>query len=149
MPLASFNGPWAKDLNGFTQSIASMPYEYRDAFEQVSTNSISVLCNKEYLHIWETDSDIESLLQLTQVIVKVRAMKAYVNGESAPLGMIILVELDAKHDHFERVCAFMKHITGNEGRPHLNGKVVAFGGIKVVESLDNSEIPDGAGKYVS
>lgn len=123
-----------------------MPAQYHAAFSDISDTSRAIISNKSYLHIWESDSDLDSLLQLTQVIVKIRNMSTYVPQptgppKSVPAGMIILVEQASDRDNFGRVCELVKHLTEHEGRAHLNGGVMSFGGIKVVRGVDNSHAP--------
>ncbi|KAF2274251.1 uncharacterized protein EI97DRAFT_435348 [Westerdykella ornata] len=146
MPCASFSGPWARGLDDFIKSLGQMPAQHHAAFSDISDTSRAIICNKSYLHIWETDSDIDSLLQLTQVIVKIRNMSTYVPQptgppKSVPAGMLILVEHVPSRDNFGRVCELVKHLTEQEGRAHLNGGVMSFGGIKVVRGVDNSQTP--------
>lgn len=152
MSSSSFSSPWASNLDAFTKILSTIPADYRSSFEKVSNDSLGIICNKSYLHIWETDSDIDSLLQLTQVIVKVREMSTYVPslsgaGKSVPVGMIILVEQKGGRNNFARVCELVKHLTGENGRAHLNNSVFGFGGIKVVKGMDNSHAPDRQGRY--
>lgn len=133
-----------------------MPFEYQASFSQISESSIATICNKTYLHIWETDSDIDNLLQLTQVIVKMRDATTVLPHNSSgmakdvPSGMIILVEVKDGRDNFARVCELVKHLTKEDGTPHLNGGVLSFSGIKIVRGIHNSRCAaDTNGRYAS
>jgi hypothetical protein len=129
-----------------------MPAKYKSTFESISTSSSETICSKYYLHIWETDSDIDSLLQLTQTIVKIQDMHTYMPssngcGPSVGTSMIIICQVNAGRDDFTRVCELVRYLTNMAGKPHLNGGVITFGGIKVVRGIDNTCIPNTSGQY--
>jgi hypothetical protein len=63
--MTSFNGPSSSDLVAFKKSVQSMPDQYKSSFASVSKETLEKLCEPDVLHVWETDSDIENLLQLT------------------------------------------------------------------------------------
>jgi hypothetical protein len=154
----SFNGPWATNLTSLTASLTKIPPQYKPAFNAYSDTALKAICSPSHLHIWETDSDIPSLLQLAQVIVKLKDMQIYMPsksglGKSVPAGMLILVEKKNSgkeaRDDFGRVCDLVKYLTGESGSAHLNGGVMSYGGIKVVKGVDNSLTPDATGTYTS
>lgn len=144
---SSFSGPWCKALSDLHTSIKSMPEKYKADFNKLSDESLAAVCNPSHLHVWETDSDIDNLLQLTQTIVKIRtlagASQPQSQGKNAGPGMLILTEVKEKEgrDNFARVCGLVKHLTGIDGRKHLDGGVSAFGGIVVVRGVDNRHTP--------
>ncbi|KAF2744487.1 hypothetical protein M011DRAFT_488830 [Sporormia fimetaria CBS 119925] len=149
MAPSTFTGPWATSLDQFQKSLASMPPQYQEAFATLSTSTRATMCDKTVLHVWETDSDLANLLQLAQVIVKVRSLTTYIpqasgNGaaQSVPAGMIILTHNGPGRDNFGRVCELVQHIMETKGRSHLNGGVRSFGGIKVVRGVNNTHTPD-------
>jgi hypothetical protein len=148
----SFSSPWAHNLPEIYRVLYNMDTYYQITCLHLSSSSTTTVCNKSYLHIYETDSDIASLLQLTQVIMKLLELKTYIpqsNGmpKSTSAGMVILVEVKPGQDDFARVCELVKHLTDSPGREHLNGGVVSFGGIKVVSGMDNSHTPSSNGDY--
>lgn len=72
MPTNSFTGPSCKDLVEFMKSIKDIPARHKDSFESMSKKTIEAVCDIEALHVWESGDDIDSLLQLTQVIVELK-----------------------------------------------------------------------------
>ncbi|KAF2647503.1 hypothetical protein K491DRAFT_558088, partial [Lophiostoma macrostomum CBS 122681] len=146
------NGPWARNLSSFTSSLSSMPSKYRSTFDAISSSASETICSKSYLHIWETDSDVDSLLQLTQTIVKIQDMHTYMPsssgwGPSIGTSMIIICEQKPGRDDFARVCELVRYLTNLPGKPHLSGGVMAFEGIKIVRGIDNTQIPNAHGQY--
>ncbi|KAH7115015.1 hypothetical protein B0J11DRAFT_495788 [Dendryphion nanum] len=142
----SFNGPWASSLPTFARTISEMPDIYRTSFDTISTSSAAVITNKAYLHVWESDSDIDALLHLTQVVVKIRSLTNYIPsptgiGQLAPAGMLIIAQASESIDHYSRICALVAHHTGSVGKSHLKGAAMAFGTIAVVKGVDNSHKP--------
>ncbi|KAF2015557.1 hypothetical protein BU24DRAFT_480311 [Aaosphaeria arxii CBS 175.79] len=152
MAPADFKGPWSPDLIGFAKSIASMPANFKSSFDETCDISAKTITNQSHLHIWESDSDIDSLLQLTQVIMKVRSLSNYVPGapgagKMVPAGMIIIAQISPEHDHFRRICQLVKHLTKDDGRAHLNKTIYSFGHIAVVKGIDNLKTPNKQGEY--
>ncbi|KNG50322.1 hypothetical protein TW65_02257 [Stemphylium lycopersici] len=110
--MTSFNGPWADNLEALKKSVQSMPDQYKSSFTSASKATLEKVCDSDVLHVWESDSDIDSLLQLTSVITKlcdlgVRSHK----GANAADG---------------------------KGKKHLEGTVAVFSKIVVVRGWDNS-----------
>jgi hypothetical protein len=139
-------GPWCKNLDDLHASIKSMPPKYKSDFNTLSEASLAAVCNIAHLHVWETDSDIDNLLQLTLCIVKIRTTAGTANATGIPSknagpGMIIITEVKADRDNFARVCELVKYVTGVGGRHHLDNTVCAFGGIVVVQGVDNRHVP--------
>jgi hypothetical protein len=152
----SFVGPWSKTLDDLHTSIKSMPPKYKSDFNTLSEASLAAVCNISHMHVWETDSDIDNLLQLTLCIIKIRTTAGMANTTGIPSknagpGMVIITEVKPDRDNFARVCGLVKHITGVEGRYHLDNTVCAFGGIVVVRGVDNRHVPlptkDGSMQY--
>jgi hypothetical protein len=149
-------GPWCKTLDDLQTSIKSMPPKYKSSFDDLSAQTLAAVCDTAHLHVWETDSDIDNLLQLTLCIVKIRttagtASADGVKRKNAGPGMVIITEVKPDRDNFARVCGLVEHVTGVEGRRHLENTVCAFGGIVVVRGVDNRHVPlpakDGSTKY--
>lgn len=151
----AFSGPWSRNMDELGKGLAAMPAHYHAGFMELSADATHILCHKSYLHVWETDSDIDDMLQLTQVIVKVRAMSTYVPQgpgkppKNVPAGMVIIVESVPGRDNFARICALVRHLMDEDGHPHLHGTVMTFRGIKVVKGVDNSRLVNAEGSYIS
>ncbi|KAF2263660.1 hypothetical protein CC78DRAFT_267912 [Lojkania enalia] len=152
MSWTTFHGPWSKDLEAFKQSITNMPSQYKEPFDAIARESSTTICDMAALHVWESDSDIDALLHLTHVIVKIRSISTYIpqetgKGKLIPLGMVIIAELKQGRDNFRRLCEQVKHLTNSEGTRHLHGTVYAFGSIAVVKGVNNALTPDVNGRY--
>lgn len=138
MPLVSFNGPSCKGLIEFLKGIKEMPSEYKATFDSISKTTIETICDPEALHIWESSSDLDGLLQLTQVIIKLRNASASVphSGQPAKDAAIIIAEEKKGQDSYRRIIDLVRHLTGSGGKEHLNGTVCAFDAIVVVRGPD-------------
>ncbi|PSN60210.1 hypothetical protein BS50DRAFT_604785 [Corynespora cassiicola Philippines] len=147
METASFNGPWTRSLDELRTSVKNMPDKYRASFDNLSKDTIKTICDPDSLHIWETDSDIDNVLQLTQVIAKIRNPPSPSPSTSASdkktLGTIILASSHPTRNNFARCCDLVKHLTGNNGKKHLEGTVYAFDTIVVVRGVDPASPPTG------
>lgn len=131
----SFTGPYARDLAALKKSLSSIPSDNKTTFTSTSNDTLDVFCDTEALHVWETDSDIDSLLQLTSMLAKlcdagVREPKDMVKGTEA--GMVIIAEGDRSKGHFKRLCELVEHLTGESGSPHLEGTVRAYANATIV-----------------
>lgn len=131
----SFSGPWSRDLATLKKSISSIPSDDKTALTSASDDTLNVFCDTEALHIWEADSDIDSLLQLTSVLAKlcdlgVRESKDTLKGMEG--GMVIIAEEDRSKGHFKRLCKLVEHLTGEFGSKHLEGTVRAYGNASIV-----------------
>ncbi|KAF3053714.1 hypothetical protein E8E11_011644 [Didymella keratinophila] len=131
----SFSGPWSRDLATLKKSISSIPSDNKTTFTSASDDALDIFCDTGALHVWETDSDIDSLLQLTSVLAKlcdlgVRESKDAVKGVKG--GMVIVAEEDRSKGHFKRLCDLVEHLTGESGSPHLDGTVRAYANASIV-----------------
>jgi hypothetical protein len=138
--MTAFNGPWSKDLDSFKKSVQSMPEQYKSSFASASKTALEKVCDPDVLHVWESNSDIDSLLQLTSVIAKlcdlgVRKNKA-ANKEDGC--MLIIAEESTRVNNFSRICQLVEYLTGAGGKKHLDGTVAVFSKIVVVRGWDNS-----------
>ncbi|KAF1944429.1 hypothetical protein EJ02DRAFT_501532 [Clathrospora elynae] len=138
--MTSFNGPWSKDLHSFKKSVQSMPEQYKSSFASASKATLEKICDPNVLHVWESDSDIDNLLQLTSVIAKlcdlgVRKVKGANENDGS---MIIITEENKSRNNFSRICQLVEYLTGADGKKHLEGMVVVFSKIVVVRGWDNS-----------
>jgi hypothetical protein len=138
--MASFNGPWSKDLDEFKKSMQSMPEQYKSSFASASKTALEKVCNPSVLHVWESNSDIDSLLQLTSVIAKLCDLGVRkTQGANKEDGcMLIIAEENAKVNNFSRICQLVEYLTGAMGKKHLDGTVAVFSKIVVVRGWDNS-----------
>ncbi|KAF2128975.1 hypothetical protein P153DRAFT_317463, partial [Dothidotthia symphoricarpi CBS 119687] len=145
--MTSFTGPWSKDLDALKKSVHSMPKEYKHAFASASKDTLEKICDAEVLHVWETDADIDNLLQLTSVIAKLCDLgsgkeEEEGKGKEAKGRMVIVAEEKGERDNFKRVCELVEYLTSVDGKSHLDGTVCAFGGIVVVRGWNNA-LPSG------
>ena len=133
--MPSFSGPWSRDLATLKKSISSIPSDHKSAFTSASNNALDVFCDEEALHVWETDSEIDGMLQLISVLAKlcdlgVRESKDSAKGMKG--GIVIVAEEDRSKGHFGRLCELVKYITGETGSKHLEGTVCSFAGASIV-----------------
>jgi hypothetical protein len=138
--MASFNGPWSSDLDTFKKSVQSMPDQYKSSFANASKSTLEKVCDPKVLHIWESNSDADGLLQLTSVIAKlcdlgVRKHKGANDGDGS---MLIIAEESRSRNGFGRICQLVEYLTGADGKRHLEGTVVVFSKIVVARGWDNS-----------
>lgn len=148
--MTCFNGPWSPDLESFEKSIKSMPDRYTSSFVSGSKDTLEKLCNPDWLHVWESDSDIDNLLQLSSVIAKLCDRGS--NKDKRPSikngRMLIIAEENAERDNFSRICKLVEHLTNADGKRHLEGSVAAFGGIIVVKGWNNAYRRDDVRSHV-
>ncbi|ORY03586.1 hypothetical protein BCR34DRAFT_634977 [Clohesyomyces aquaticus] len=149
--MENFNSPWSKTLEGLRTTIESVPSAHTAAFEKLSAETLNAINNPAYLHVWEVDGDVDSLLHLEYVIVMLRALTTYVPQKDepakyVPAGMVIIVsesEISGR-DTFSRVCDTVKHIMQDSGTAQLNGFVKCFSNIAIVRGVNNSKLPTPA-----
>jgi hypothetical protein len=138
----NFNGPVCKTLLEFMKNVQDIPSQHKQAFETVSKNTIGIICEVDALHIWESDSDMDNLLQLTQVIVKLRNLSSAMMADGKTgknPAMIIIAEEKKDRNNYGRIVELVKYLTGNDGKEHLNNTVTAFNSIVVVRGVDSDE----------
>ena len=141
--MTSFNGPSSSDLDTFKKSVESMPDQYKSSFASASKETLDKLCEPDVLHVWETDSDIEHLLQLTSVIAKLCNLGTRKNNAvSASDGSMLIAEEKGGRNNFARICQLVEYLIGVDGKKHLEGTVVAFGSIVVVKGWNNAHRSD-------
>lgn len=133
--MAPFSGPWSRDLASLKKSISSIPSDYKSSFTSASNETLEVFCDTEALHVWETDSDIDSLLQLTSVLAKlcdlgVRDSKDEVKGMKG--GMVIIAQDNRSRNNFTRLCELVEYLTGEGGNKRLEGTVCAYANASIV-----------------
>lgn len=138
--MVSFNGPWSQDLDAFKKSVQSMPDQYKSSFAGASKEALEKICDLDVLHVWEGDSDIDNLLQLTSVIAKLcnlgtRKEKGASTNDGS---MLIIAEEKGGRNNFSRICELVEYLTGANGKTHLDGTVTAFGTIVVVKGWNSS-----------
>lgn len=143
--MSSFNGPWSKDLDAFKKSVQSMPDQYKASFASASKDALEKLCDPDILHVWESDSDIDHLLQLTSVIAKLCNLGTRKEKGANPKdgSMIIIAEEKPGRNNFARICQLVEHLTEANGKKHLEGTVAAFGTIVVVKGFNNAVRSEG------
>jgi hypothetical protein len=138
--MTSFSGPWSTDLQAFKKSVRSMPDQYKSSFASTSKETLEKICDTDVLHVWETDSDIDNLLQLTSIIGKLCNLSTRKDkGANANDGsMLIIAEERLGRNNFARICQLVEYLTCANGKKHLEGTVTAFGSIAVVKGWNNS-----------
>jgi len=138
--MTSFNGPWSGDLDAFKKSVQSMPDQYKSSFAAASKSTLEKVCAPGVLHIWETDSDIDSLLQLTSVIAKLCDLGVRKNkgANESDGSMLIIAEESRSRNNFGRICQLVEYLTEADGKKHLEGTVAVFSKIVIVMGWDNS-----------
>ena len=139
---SDFNGPVCKDLLEFMKNVQDIPSQHKTAFEAISKHTIEMMCDVDALHVWESDSDMDNLLQLTQVIVKLRNISSATTQDGKKgrdPAMVIVAEEKKERDNYGRIVELVKHLTEADGRKHLNGTVTAFNAIVVVRGVDTNE----------
>jgi hypothetical protein len=138
--MTAFNGPWSQDLDALKKAVQSMPDQYKSSFASASKDTLEKVCDPDVLHIWESDSDIDNLLQLTSLIAKLCNLGTRkTQGANASDGsMVIIAEEKSGRNNFARICQLVEYLTGADGKKHLDGAVVAFSSIVVVRGWNNS-----------
>jgi hypothetical protein len=146
--MTTFSGPWSQDLEALKKAVQSMPDKYKPAFSGASKDTLEKVCDPDVLHIWETDSDIDNLLQLISVIAKSCNLGTRKDrGANASDGsMVIVAEESLGRNNFVRICQLVDYLTCANGKKHLEGTIVAFGTIVVVKGWNNSTRSNNAGK---
>ena len=133
--MPSFSGPWSRDLATLKKSISSIPSDHKSAFTSASNKALDIFCDEEALHVWEADSEIDSMLQLISVLAKLCDLGVRESKESAKGmkgGIVIVAEEERSKGHFGRLCELVKYITGETGSKHLEGTVCSFAGASIV-----------------
>ncbi|KAF2633471.1 hypothetical protein BU25DRAFT_486563 [Macroventuria anomochaeta] len=150
--MSPFSGPWSRDLATLEKTISSIPSDHKSSFTTASNDTLDIFCDPEALHVWETDSDIDSMLQLTSVLAKlcdlgVRESKDVVKGMKG--GMVIIAEEDRCRGHFLRLCELVEYLTGETGSKHLEGTVRSYANasIVVVRGWNYHPRTSGAGNH--
>jgi hypothetical protein len=138
--MTAFNGPWSQDLDALKKAVQSMPDQYKSSFVSASKDTFEKVCDPDVLHVWESDSDIDNLFQLTSLIAKLcnlgtRKTKGANAGDGS---MVIIAEEKFDRNNFARICQLLEYLTGADGKKHLDGAVVAFSSIVVVRGWNNS-----------
>jgi len=148
--MTSFTGPWADDVEALTKAVQSMPDQYKSSFSSASKDVLKKVCDSDVLHVWETDSDIDNLLQLTSVIAKLCNLgtRKEKGANLSDGSMVIIAEEKSGRNNFARICQLVEHLTCASGKKHLEDTVAAFGTIVVVRGWNNSIRSDNAGKEV-
>ncbi|KZM20832.1 uncharacterized protein EKO05_0008754 [Ascochyta rabiei] len=150
--MSHFSGPWSRDLAVLKKSISSIPSDNKAPFASASNDTVDIFCDPEALHVWETDSDIDSLLQLISVLAKlcdlgVRGSKNVVKGMKG--AMIIIADDSRGREAFQRLRELVEYITGETGSKRLEGTVCAYANtsIVVVRGWNYRPSSYGTGKY--
>ncbi|KAI0579691.1 hypothetical protein TUN199_07494 [Pyrenophora tritici-repentis] len=144
--MTSFTGPWSTDLTTLNKSIQSIPSKYKSAFTATSQATLSAINAPTSLHIWESSSDLDALLQLTSTIASlcdlgVRSQKDGTANANTAGGMIILADeksIGGGVHNFQRICELVGYLTCVSGKKHLEGTVAVYGKVVVVRGWDSS-----------
>ena len=94
MPAEGFTGPSCSDLVEFMKSIKDIPSKHKGTFDDMSKKAIDTICDIDVVHVWESADDIEDMLQLTQVVMKMmlKAKKQEGRKKREPAMVIISAE---------------------------------------------------------
>jgi hypothetical protein len=146
--MTAFNGPSSEDLDAFKKSMQSIPDQHKSSLASASKDTLEKLCDPNVLHVWETDSDIDNLLQLASVIAKLCNLGTRKEkGTNADDGcMVIIAEEKSGRNNFARICQLVEHLTCANGKKHLEGTIAAFGRIVVVKGWNNAVRSASAGR---
>lgn len=133
--MSQFSGPWCRDLASLKKSCSSIPSGTGTAFTSASNDTIEIFCEADVLHVWESDSDIDSMLQLTSVLAKicdlgVREPKDVVKEWKG--AMIVIADDSRGRENFTRLCELIEYLTGVTGSKRLEGTVCAFANTTIV-----------------
>ncbi|KAJ4287688.1 hypothetical protein N0V90_012391 [Kalmusia sp. IMI 367209] len=142
-----FSGPSCKDLVEFMKSVKDMPSKHKGSFDDISKKSIEAVRDADALHVWESSDDIDNLLQLTQVIVKLKKIAEDARQEGRrrrEAAMVIIAEEKKGREGFERICELVRHLIESDGKKHLDGKVCAFDAVVVVRGTNYTSSSDEA-----
>lgn len=138
--MPDFSSPPVKDLTSFKKLIETIPEKYKSSFAGASRVALEKVCDPNGLHVWETDSDLDDLLQLTFVIGKLLHL-----GESKQekkkgkdRAMIIIAEEKKGRRNFARLCRLVSYLSNTSGSKYLEGTVCVVGKILIVRGWDNS-----------
>ncbi|CAO2648433.1 Nn.00g077000.m01.CDS01 [Neocucurbitaria sp. VM-36] len=147
--MTSFNGPWSKDLDSLKKTTQSMPEQYKSSYSNASKATVDKFCDPSVLHVWECNSDIDDLLQLTSVIAKICDLGVRKNKDikvkTEDGSMLIIAEEKSGRDNYRRLCGLVAYLTEREGKKHLEGTVCSFGKIVVVRGWNSTILPTGTG----
>jgi len=146
MPSEHFLGPPCKDLVEFVKSLKEIPPQYKGNFNDISTKTIEAGCDSGALHVWESGDDLDAMLQLTQVIVKLKVLVAEApqGKRKAREGAVIISQEKESRDAFKRLCELIGHLTGSKGKKHLNGMICAYDAVVVVKGVDYKSSDDAS-----
>lgn len=167
MPTDTFTGPPCTDLVAFMKSIKDMPAKHKPAFDAMSKKTIEAVCDIDALHVWESGDDLDDLLQLSQVVMKLRMEAGKGEGKGKKVAAMVVVSCEkgeyhgvvgerrvanvwtgaarGKRNAFDRICELVGHVTSMEGKKHLNGLVCAFDAVVVVRGISYSPNSDEKG----
>ncbi|KAF2640448.1 hypothetical protein P280DRAFT_451151 [Massarina eburnea CBS 473.64] len=148
------SGPDCKDIIEFKKSIAGVPSDVKAPFDAISKDALAKVTDPRALTVWETDADIDGLLQLIEVYFKIKAANASSSGGAAPagtgwagsgkngkkkMGMIILSQEKDDRNAYQRIIDLLRYLTSTKGEAHLNGTVCAFDSIVIVRGVNYSK----------
>ncbi|EMD59270.1 hypothetical protein COCSADRAFT_41138 [Bipolaris sorokiniana ND90Pr] len=138
--MTAFKGPWSSDLDSFKKLVHSIPEQYKPSFATSSKATLDKICDPGVLHVWESNSDVDSLLQLASIIAKLCNLGVRKNAGANPKDgcMVIIAEENSSGSNFSRICEYVGYLTGAKSRNHLEDTVAAYGKIVVVRGWDNS-----------
>jgi hypothetical protein len=117
-----------------------MPEQYKSSFATSSKATLDKICDPNVLHIWESNSDVDSLLQLASVIAKLcnLGVRKTAGASSKDGSMLIIAEETSSGSNFARICEYVGYLTGANPRQHLEGTVAVYSKIVVVRGWDNN-----------
>lgn len=147
--MTSFKGPACSDIEGLLKTVYSTPAAHLPSFLGASKSALATVCHPDVLHIWETDSDLDNLLQLSSVVAKVCNLGVRDNkdiqAKSKEGSLIILAEEKVARHNYSRISKLVQHLTGKEGRKYLDDTVRVHGKIFVIRGWNYKHSPSGTG----
>ncbi|KAF2203688.1 hypothetical protein GQ43DRAFT_498375 [Delitschia confertaspora ATCC 74209] len=150
---APFKGPWIKSLDAFVDSIRKIPLKFKASLEEILDESSKIICDRNYIHLWETDADLDSLLHIAYLIDQTQTTSRYIpqigaNGKSVSDCNILIAQEETGRDNFKRICELVEHITQKSGNPHSDGHVMAYEPIVVVRGFNYTNKCPIDGTYI-
>ncbi|OCL11318.1 hypothetical protein AOQ84DRAFT_437783 [Glonium stellatum] len=148
--VTSYESPWAESITELQSFIDKMPESINHVFQSHSKQATEAITSNDHLHVYQTYSDIDYLLQTAILIYQLHSLYTYVPqknslGRKVPAGAVIIA--DDFERCFEKVILLMKHITGEDGEAHCKGNILVFDTIAIVRGTDPTMLPGPDGMY--
>ncbi|KAF1961244.1 hypothetical protein CC80DRAFT_464013 [Byssothecium circinans] len=152
MSSTPMSSPECKSIVDFQKTIAGVPSNFKGPLEAISKDTLDKLTDTGALTVWETDADIDGLLQLTEVFFKIKAANAAPDGNAGSgwggsgksnrkkaMGAVIISQEMNDRNAYQRIIDVLRHLKDTRGDSHCNGNVHAFDSIVVVRGINYSK----------